>query len=133
MARSRKAEVKVTAIYDRLREQGYPQSYASVLRLARVIKPKAVETLMRKERHPGTEAEIDFGYAGRILDAEGNLRKAWAFVIVLIWSQYAYVEFVFDQKLETWLRYHQHALAFFGRVPQRLVIDNLKSRITQAT
>lgn len=126
------AEVKVTAIYDRLREQGYVGSYASVLRLARQIKPKEVETFTRKECHPGAEAEIDFGYIGRMLDAEGNLRKAWAFVMVLSWSRYAYVEFVFDQKIETWLRCHRNALAFFGGVPRRLVIDNLKSGITQA-
>jgi len=33
-------------------------------------------------------------------DSEGNLRKTWAFVMVLGWSRYAYVEFVFDQKVK---------------------------------
>jgi transposase len=127
-----KEKVKVTAIYDRLREQGYDGSYASVLRLARQIAPKPVETYTRKECEPAEEAEIDFGYVGKMLDAEGKLRKAWAFVMVLGWSRYAYVEFVFDQKVETWLRCHRNALGFFGGVPQRLVIDNLKSGITQA-
>ena len=127
-----KEKVKVTAIYDRLKEQGYTGSYASVLRLAREIDPKPVETFTRKESEPGKEAEIDFGYVGKMRDAEGGLRKAWAFVMVLSWSRYAYVEFVFDQKVETWLRCHRNALAFFGGVPQRLVIDNLKSGITQA-
>ena len=127
-----KEKVKVTAIYDRLKEQGYPGSYASVLRLARQIDPKPVEAYTRKECEPGEEAEIDFGYVGKMRDAAGNVRKAWAFVMVLGWSRYAYVEFVFDQKVETWLRCHRNALAFFGGVPQRLVIDNLKSGITQA-
>lgn len=125
-------KVKVTAIYDRLREAGYAGSYASVLRLARQIEPKTVETYTRKECQPGEEAEIDFGYVGMLKDAEGNLRKAWAFVMVLGWSRYAYVEFVFDQKVASWLRCHRNALEFFGGVPQRLVIDNLKSGITQA-
>ena len=125
-------KVKVTAIYDRLREQGYSGSYASVLRLARQIDPKPVKTYTRKEYEPGEEGEIDFGYVGKMRDAEGKLRKAWAFVMVLAWSRYAYVEFVFDQKVETWLRCHRNALEFFGGVPQRLVIDNLKSGITQA-
>jgi transposase len=125
-------KAKVTAIYDRLKEQGYSGSYASVLRLARQIEPKKVETYVRKECQPGEEAEIDFGYVGMLQDAEGNLRKAWAFVMVLGWSRYAYVEFVFDQKVESWLRCHRNALTFFGGVPQRLVIDNLKSGITQA-
>jgi hypothetical protein len=85
---------------DRLKEQGYSGSYASVLRLARQVDPKPVETYTRKESEPGEEAEIDFGYVGKMLNAEGNLRKAWAFVMVLAWSRYAYVEFVFDQKVE---------------------------------
>jgi transposase len=127
-----KEKVKVTAIYDRLREQGYSGSYASVLRLARQIDPKPVETYTRKECEPGEEAEIDFGYVGKMRDVEGYLRKAWAFVMVLGWSRYAYIEFVFDQKVETWLRCHRNALEFLGGVPQRLVIDNLKSGITQA-
>ena len=127
-----KEKVKVTAIYDRLKEQGYQGSYASVLRLARQIVPKPAEAFTRKECQPGEEAEIDFGYVGMMLDGEGNLRKTWVFVMVLGWSRYAYVEFVFNQKVETWLRCHRNALEFFGGVPQRLVIDNLKSGITQA-
>ena len=127
-----KEKVKVTAIYDRLKDQGYAGSYMSVLRLARKIEPKEVETFTRKECQPGEEAEIDFGYVGMMRDGEGNSRKTWAFVMVLGWSRYAYVEFVFNQKVETWLRCHRNALEFFGGVPRRLVIDNLKSGITQA-
>jgi transposase len=127
-----KENVKVTAIFDRLKEQGYKGSYASVLRLSRQIDPKPVETYTRKECQPGEEAEIDFGYVGMMKDSEGNLRKTWAFVMVLGWSRYAYVEFVFDQKVETWLRCHRNGLEFLGGVPLRLVIDNLKSGITQA-
>ena len=82
-----------------------------------------METFTRKECHPGAEAEIDFGYAGKMLDEEGNLRKAWAFVMVLSWSRYAYVEFAFDQKVETWLHCHRNALAFFGGVPQRVIVS----------
>jgi transposase len=103
-----------------------------VLRLARQIVPKPVEAFTRKECQPGEEAEIDFGYVGMMLDAEGDLRKTWAFVMVLGWSRYTYVEFVFNQKAETWLRCHRNALKFFGGVPNRLVIDNLKSGITVA-
>jgi transposase len=52
--------------------------------------------------------------------------------VTLSWSRHQYVEFVFDQKVETWLRLHRNALAFFGGVPRRLVIDNLKAAIIQA-
>lgn len=61
-------------------------------------------------------------------DAEsGQLRRTWAFVMTLSWSRHQYVEFVFDQKVGTWLRCHRNALTFFGGVPRRIVVDNLKA------
>jgi hypothetical protein len=62
----------------------------------------------------------------------GRRRKAWAFVMTLSWSRHMYVEFVFDQTVETWLRLHQQAFAFFGAVPRRIVLDNLKAAIVKA-
>lgn len=52
--------------------------------------------------------------------------------MTLSWSRHQYVEFVFDQQLQTWLRLHRNALAFFGGVPERVVIDNLKAAIVRA-
>ena len=88
---------------------------------------------MRVETTPGEEAQVDFGYAGRMIDpATGEIRKTWAFVMTLSWSRHQYVEFVFNQKIPTWLRLHRNAFAFLGGVPRRVVIDNLKAGITQA-
>ena len=54
--------------------------------------------------------------------ATGQPRRTWAVSLVLGWSRHQSVEFVFDQKLVTWLLCHQHAFEFFGAVPKRLVI-----------
>lgn len=127
--------VKVSAIYQRMLERGFTGSYSAVLRLARKCQPKpdqSADAVVRVEREPGEEAQLDFGYVGQMKDEHGVLRKAWAFVMVLSWSRYAYVEFVFDQKVATWLRCHRNAFDFFQGVPKRLVIDNLKAGITQA-
>lgn len=127
--------VKVSAIYQRLGERGFKGSYSAVLRLARKIQPldkKGSEAVTRVECEPGEEAQIDFGYVGRMKDEQGVLRKVWAFVMVLGWSRYAYVEFVFDQKVATWLNCHRNAFTFFNGVPKRLVIDNLKAGIVKA-
>lgn len=125
-------KVDVSAMHQRMREQGYSGSYSSVLRLARRLDPKTPEAVTRIECQPGEEAQVDFGYVGLMLDAEGKLRKTWAFVMVLSWSRHIYVEFVTDQTIATWLSCHQHALEYFGGVPGRIVIDNLKSGITKA-
>jgi hypothetical protein len=43
-----------------------------------------------------------------------------------------YAEFVFDQTIPTWLLCHQRAFEFFGGVPKRIVLDNLKAAIIRA-
>ncbi len=126
-------KVEVAAIYQRLSERGYSGSYSSVYRLVRTLQPHHPETSARIERKPGEEAQVDFGYAGRMIDPEtGELRKTWAFVMLLSWSRHVYVEFVWDQKIETWLRCHRNAFEFFGGVPFRVVLDNLKTAIVKA-
>ena len=53
------------------------------------------DVTVRVERAPGTEAQVDFGYAGYLLDeATGARRRAWAFVMTLAYSRHQYVEFV---------------------------------------
>lgn len=52
--------------------------------------------------------------------------------MTLAYSRHQYVEFVFDQRVETWLLCHQHAFVYFGDVPRKVVLDNLKAGIAQA-
>jgi transposase len=128
-----KENVEIAAIRCRLEEQGYSGSYQAVYRFVRRIKPRQPKATVRVERKPGEEGQADFGYAGQMFDPEsGKLRRTWAFVMTLSWSRHQYAEFVFDQKVETWLRLHRNALAFFGGVPERMVIDNLKAAIVKA-
>jgi hypothetical protein len=104
-----------------------------VWRFARRLEPVQAEATVRVERAPGEEGQVDFGYAGKMVErASGKLRKVWAFVMTLSYSRHQYVEFVFDQKVGTWLESHRHAFEFFGGVPERIVIDNLKSAIARA-
>lgn len=127
-------EVEIAAIYQRLMERGYVGSYASVWRFVRSIQPKEKHRItVRVETKPGEEAQVDFGYAGRMIDpATGKLRKAWAFVMTLAWSRHQYVEFVWDQKMGTFLHCHRNAWEFFGGVTARVRIDNLKAAILKA-
>jgi len=128
-----KENVEIAAIWERLKERGYTGSYSAVRRFVRKVKPLTPQATVRVEREPGEEAQVDFGYAGKMIDPEtSKTRKTWVFVMTLSWSRHQYAEFVFDQKVETWLRLHRNALAWFGGVPQRIVIDNLKAAIVRA-
>lgn len=125
----------IKAIYIRLQHRDYPGSYGSVRRFVNRIKADNTQPniTVRVERPPGDEAQVDFGYAGTLYDEEsGREQRAWAFVMTLSWSRHQYVEFVTNQRLETWLRCHRRAFQFFGGVPQRLVVDNLKAAIVKA-
>lgn len=126
-------QVAGTAILQRLRERGYRGGLSSVYRFLHQLEPPTPVATVRIEREPGTEAQVDFGYAGLLEEpTSGALRRAWAFVMVLSYSRHQYVEFVFDQRLPTWILLHAHAFAFFGGVPGRVVLDNLKAGITRA-
>jgi transposase len=128
-----KENVEIAAICCRLKERGYTGSYSAVRRFVRHIKPLLPEATVRVERPPAEEGQVDFGFAGLMIDLiTGELRRTWAFVMTLSWSRHQYVEFVFDQKIETWLRLHRNAFAWFGGVPERVVIDNLKAAIIKA-
>jgi transposase len=131
----RERGMEVAAIRGRLEERhGHPISYSAVWRFVRRLEPTTPHPVVRIEVTPGSEAQVDFGYAGCHLDpVTGQLRKSWVFVMVLSWSRHAYAEVVFDQRVETWLLCHAHAFAFFGGVPERLVPDNLKAAVVRAS
>jgi transposase len=126
--------MEIAAIRTRLEEEHQrPISYSAVWRLVHRLEPTAPEVVVRVETRPGEEAQVDFGFAGRVVDpATGKPRKAWVFVLVLSWSRHLYAEVVFDQRLETWLLCHRHAFEALGGVPSRIVLDNLKSAIAAA-
>lgn len=123
-----------TVIWRRLQERGYAGSLSSIYRFVnRLCPPALAESYVRVEREPGEEAQVDFGYVGELLDEQGQAHRAWAFVMVLAWSRHLYVEFVFDQRVETWLQCHVNAFSCFGGSPRRVVLDNLKAAIVRRT
>jgi transposase len=129
----RQEGVEIAAIRERLKERGFAGSYSAVYRYVRKLEPLTPEVTVRVETRPGEEIQVDFGYAGLMIDPDtGKLRKTWVFVATLSWSRHQYAEFVFDQKVETWLRLHRNTFSFLNGVPTRVVIDNLKAAIIRA-
>jgi transposase len=113
----------------------FTASESAVWRLVRSIRAQQPPppVVVRLETEPGEVVQVDFGFVGCLRDPQtGQARKAWVFVAVLAWSRHMYAEFVFDQKLTTWLVCHQHAFDYFGGVPECIVLDNLKTAIVRA-
>jgi transposase len=127
------------AIHDRLRQEHseFTGSVSAVKRLCRSIRRergvRAEDIAIPLETEPGQEAQVDFGYVGKLYDpVEGRLRKAYVFVMVLCYSRHQFARICFDQKVETWLLLHVEAFEHFGGAPAVVVPDNLKSAVVRA-
>lgn len=127
------------AIFDKLRleHEGFAASLWAVRRLCRRIKKalpvRPADVSIPVEVDPGDEAQVDFGYVGKLYDPElGMPRKAWVFVMTLSHSRHMFCRIAFDQRIETWLSLHVEAFEFFGSVPKVLVPDNLKAAVIRA-
>ena len=115
------------------RDHGFAGSYSAVRRLlADVRGGKPAQTTVRLHFEPAEAAQVDFGAGPMLPDADGVIRRTWAFVMTLCFSRHQYVEFVWDQTVATWLGCHRRAFEWFGAVPNRLIIDNAKCAIIKA-
>ena len=123
-----------TAILGALRrDHGYGGSYSSVYRMMVAIAgAKPVAATIRLTFAPAEAAQLDFGAGPMLADANGVIRRTWAFVMTPCFSPHQYVEFVWDQTVATWLGCHRRAFEWFGAVPERVIIDNFKCAITKA-
>ncbi len=135
----RRAGLGPTAIHALLAEQraGFSGSLSAVKRLYKRLKkaagPRAEDVAIPVHTAPGKQAQVDFGYIGKLFDpATKRKRKAWVFVMVLSHSRVLFACVVFSQDVPTWLDLHRRAFAFFGGVPEVIVPDNLKSAVIKA-
>jgi len=107
-------------------------SYYSVRRFVARLNRKVPLPFRRMESLPGEEAQVDFGTGVPVRTLEGKTRRPWIFRIVLSYSRKAYSEAVWRQTTENFLQCLENAFRYFGGVPKRLVIDNLKAAVARA-
>ncbi len=86
---------------------------------------------MHINRKPGEQVEVDWaGNPVTIVDPDtGEIIKAYIFVGVMTYSQYAYVEAFLDMKQRSWINAHIHMYEYFGGVARILVPDNCKTAV----
>ena len=86
---------------------------------------------MHIDRKPGEQVEVDWaGDPAYVIDPDtGEGLKAYVFVGVMTYSQYAYVEAFLDMKQKSWINAHVHMYDFFGGVARILVPDNCKTAV----
>ena len=107
-------------------------SYSSFKRLARArqISAKTLRSTCRIELPPGQQLQVDYGRMGLLLDTvSGRRRTVHAFIGTLSFSRHKFVDFVFSQDQQSFVKSHITMFEFFGGVSNTIVIDNLKSGV----
>src|SRR5919204_217790 len=114
--------------YHRLREQGFTGGYSIVKAYVRTVRPKRQPAFLKLAFAPGECAQVDWGSFGSVPVGQTQRRLSF-FVMVLCYSRMMYVEFTVSQTMEHFLACHQHAFEFFGGIPHKVMVDNLKSAV----
>lgn len=118
----------------------YRQQYPDGYQLTQYCKyyrqfVRGANPVMHIEHKPGDKMYVD--YAGEklcIIDREsGEVREVEVFAAILGCSQLTYVEALYSQKREDFVKGCENALHFYGGVPAAIVPDNLKSAVTKSS
>ncbi len=115
-------------IFQHLQEQNYDGSYSMVKKYVRKVRPRRAPAFLTLAFAPGECAQVDWGSYGSV-NVGSTRRKLSFFVMVLCYSRMMYVEFTVSQTMEHFLYCHQNAFKFFGGVPEKIMVDNLKSAV----
>jgi len=119
-------------IYEILQEEyEFKRDYSTLCKYIKKEFPKKPKAYGVQNTSPGEEAEVDFGYVGRLLNNCGKLVKTWVFVMTLSYSRNGYYEFTNDQKVATFMKAFENGFEFFGGVPKKVKIDNLKAGVLE--
>lgn len=82
-----------------------------------------------QQSQAGEEAEVDFGYLGLIPNEEGKLCKTYVFIMKLCFSRESCYRITYDQSVSSFINAFIQSFNYFGGVPPRIKVDNLKAAI----
>lgn len=110
-------------------EHGIKTTYVNLCKYIQKYFPKPVEAFGVQTTSAGEVAEVDFGYLGMLPGPLGTPVKTYGLAVILGYSRVGYFTAVYDQKLATLIQELTSAFLYFGGVPARLKVDNMKTAI----
>lgn len=119
-------------IFQRIQEDGFDGGITIVTDYVRKVRPPKTKPYLKLFFAPGECAQVDWGSYGTVRVGSTHRRLSF-FVMVLCHSRMMYIEFTVSQTMEHFLGCHQNAFHFFGSVPQKIMVDNLKSAVLKRT
>lgn len=126
-----KQRVTGTLVHRALEVDGVDVGVSSVRKYLRERKRRQAEVFVPLVHRPGDEAQVDFFEV--TLDVAGERKKAWKFVMRLMYSgrDFAWLYERCDQV--SFLDAHVRAFAHFGAVPHRCIYDNLSAAVRKVS
>lgn len=126
----------LTKVHQLLARQGVDVSYSSLRRYVAKhcgYHDRRRVTVRMAGCEPGEVAEIDFGRLGRIPDPNtGRNRVLHALIVTLVYSRHQYVHVTHSQKLADVITGLEAAWRYFGGVPRRVIVDNMKTAVVKS-
>ncbi len=122
-----KQRITGTRIHRQLVEEGYEVGITTVRDYLRERRRKRQEVFVPLVHRPGEEAQVDFFEA--TVEERGELRKAWKFVMRLMYSGRDFVGLYERCDQLSFLDAHVRAFEYLGGVPERIVYDNLSAAV----
>jgi hypothetical protein len=128
--------LRLTKVHALLEREGIRVPYSSLHRFATQhcgFQDRRRVTVRVAEVAPGELAEVDFGRLGLVWDPEAGRRRALhALIVTLVHSRHQYVHVTHSQTLSDLIEGLEDAFAWFGGVPTRVVLDNLRAAVTKS-
>ena len=115
-------------IFQRIQQDGYTGGITILKEYVSSIRPSFKPAYLSLSFAPGECAQVDWGQFGSI-SVGGTRRRLSFFVMTLAYSRMMYLQFTLTEKMEQWLDAHLRAFEFFGGVPAKVMIDNLKCAV----
>ena len=124
-----KQQLTATRLHELLVGEGHQVGASLVKAAVAEWKRQRREVFVPLTYRPGDLAEVDFFEV--LIDLDGTRRKAWLFLMRLMYSGRDFAWIYERQDQVSFLDGHVRAFAHFGGVPGRLAYDNLKAAVVR--
>ena len=124
-----KQRLTATRLHELLVAEGLQVGVTLVKEAVAEWKRQRREVFVPLTYRPGDLAEVDFFEV--LVDLDGTRRKAWLFLMRLMYSGRDFAWIYERQDQVSFLDGHVRAFAHFGGVPARLAYDNLKAAVVR--